>query len=164
MKKIIVSGTFALIAALGVCPAQASTYETTTGEDCQSVYDNTWTYGKYIYYGGGVHAYDTTDAKFFSCPMHRTNGLSTTGLSSAYVDVYDASNGNMWCSLTAVDEYGNSVATSGTKYSGGGGQREIGFGSIATSDAWGSYVMFCTMAPTVTAYNSYIYSYQWVER
>lgn len=164
MKKATLSAAFALIAALGVCPAQASIYHTTTGEDCQAVYPDTYVYGQNIFYGNGVHAYDTANAKFFSCPMQRDNGLSTTGLSSAYVDVYDASNGNMWCTLTATDEYGNSVATSGTKYSGGGGQREIPFGNIALSDAWGAYNMFCTMSATVTAYNSYIYTYQWVER
>jgi hypothetical protein len=164
MKKIALSAVFALFAVAVVAPAQAAIYHTTTGEDCQAVYPDTYVYSQNVFYGSGVHAYDTVNAKFFTCPMQRDNGLSTTGLSSSYVDVYDASNGGMWCTLTATDEWGNSVATSGAKYSGGGGQREIVFGNIATSDSWGSYNMFCTMTPAVTAFNSYIYSYQWVER
>jgi hypothetical protein len=165
MKKIAMCAAFGLFAALAAGPAQAGTTHTTGGEACQSVYDTSYTYGKYIFYGNGVHAFDKVDAKFFSCPMARVNGLSATGLSSAYVDVYDASNGSMWCSLTATDEFGNQLpGGSGAKYSGGGGQREISFGNIASSDPWGTYNMFCTMMPTVTAYNSYIYSYQWVER
>jgi hypothetical protein len=164
MKKITTSAAFALFAVLGASPAQAAIYHTTTGVDCQSVYPDTYVYSQNVFHSNGVHAYDTVNPKFFQCSMQRDNGLSTTGLSSAYVDVYDASNGNMWCQLTATDEYGNSVASSGAKYSGGGAQREIAFGNIATSDAWGAYNMFCTMAPTVTAYNSYIYTYQWVER
>ena len=69
MKKIAMCAAFGLFAALAAGPAQAGTTHTTGGEACQSVYDTSYTYGKYIFYGNGVHAYDTAAAKFFSCPI-----------------------------------------------------------------------------------------------
>lgn len=158
----------ALIAAgTLVGPVSATTYGSQVGSACQSTYPypnaaatNLWR---------SENGINTTDAntKFLTCPIPRSNALSTTGLSGAYVDMKDGTYGTNYCWLSAYDEYGNQVANSGTKYSGGAGNHEIAFGSIATSDAWGFYSIFCAWGPpTVPNPNNinWIYSYQWAER
>lgn len=159
MTKIVGSGTLVLAMAMGVCPARADTVHTTGGADCQSYYDPNSPNGQGIYYSNGSLSADTFSQydRFFSCPMQRTNGQSTTGISSVYVDLWDGSHGGMFCVVNANDEWGNTIASSATEYSNGS---EIVFGDISPSHPWGFYTLLCAMPPG----GGNIYSYQWVER
>jgi len=165
-KRLIALGALIAVGTL-VGPATATTYGSLGGSACHPVYPDTNSASTNLYHSEvGINSSDNA-SKILVCPIPRSNALSTTGLSGAYVDMKDATNGQDYCWLSANDEYGNQVATSGVKYSGGSGNREIAFGSIATSDAWGFYSIFCGWAPpTLPNPNNvtWIYSYQWAER
>jgi hypothetical protein len=164
-RRIVGAGLLA--AVIGVSQlALAATTGTLSGTACKSVYDNAWGYGADIYYGVGVSSTDTEYGKFYACPIQRVNGLSSTGLSGAWIDLYESNTtGQSFCHISAYDEFGNQIATSGTKYSGGTGQREISFGGLSTSDPWGFYEVFCGMASRAPSGQSpTIYAYEWTER
>jgi len=163
-RRIIRSAVLLAALAATSAPAQAATTGTMSGVACQSQYDPSYQNGRLIWYDPNAVRNSDVYTKYVNCPIQRVNGLSTTGLSSAYVDLSDGSAGTMYCSLNAWDEYGNLVASSGTKYSGGTGQHEISFGNIATSDAWGNYTISCSLPPPSGIPSTYLYSYQWVER
>jgi hypothetical protein len=166
-RLIALAGLIAAAAVVG--PAGATTYGTQGGAACHPTYPYPDSSATKLYHSeNGLTTNDTASAKFVNCPIPRSNGLSSTGLSSAYVDMKDGTYGTSYCWLNAFDEYGNQLpGGSGTKYSGGAGNHEISFGSIAASDPWGFYGIFCALgAVTVPNPNNYdiIYSYQWAER
>jgi hypothetical protein len=164
VKPMLRTGVlFAALAAVAV-PAQAATTGTMSGTACQSLYDPSYQNGRLLWHDGNAIRNSDVYTKYVSCPIPRVNGTSTTGLSAAYVDLSDASAGTMSCSLNSWDDFGNLIASSGTKYSGGTGQREIAFGNFPTSVAWGTYTLSCTLPPLSATQSTYIYSYQWVER
>jgi hypothetical protein len=158
-----------LLTAIGVAPMAdaATTTGTQVGSACHSVYDANSGYGSNIYHNGnGVISTDTTLGKFFVCPIQRVNGLSTTGLAGAWVDMYEANTTTQsWCQLNAFDEFGNQVGGNPVTYSGGTGQRELSLGSLATSDQWGFYSIFCAILPRpANSVAAQIYAYEWQER
>jgi hypothetical protein len=164
MKAITRTGVLLLGLAAVAGSAQAATTGTASGAACQSLYDPSYQNGRLLWYDGNAVRNSDVYTKYVTCPIQRVNGLSTTGLSGAYVDLSDASAGSMNCSLNSWDYYGNLVMGTGSVYSGGTGQREISFGNIPTSVAWGTYTISCSMPPITAVQSTYIYSYQWVER
>ena len=130
--------------------------QTISGTACQSMYPPNSQYGTDLQRNSEGIVNTGSSIRYVYCPLPRYNGLSSTGLSSVYVDVDDSS-GFLYCIAEAHDEWGNMLNSQTVWISSKGMDRELTFHNLP-STAWGYYQVFCEMPA-----NSTIHSVQYVE-
>jgi hypothetical protein len=143
LKQRLLAGGLALTGLALVIPANAA-IETIPGTICDSVYPaNDASYGTNLYKEFSGLRNGSSGFRYVFCPLHRSNGGTTTGLSSVYVAV-DDSTGTQWCHAQSVDEFGNLIASQTRTIPSAGNNRLLAFPGLA-SVPWGRYQVFCTM-------------------
>jgi hypothetical protein len=121
--------------------------DTENGNICQAVYSADNPNGTGIFHSSGYISNTSAATRYVVCPINRI--LANTGLGFyPYVTATDAS-GKLWCSTTAFDSLGNTVATaSATIPAAVPGPQTFPFGRYVLAAPVGGYFgLFCVIPP-----------------